>query len=228
MTHKILPAAGFVEFAQQWRGARPLRPWPLVREHQYRNWKLAPRLVRNTIWALQPRTGGRFAKEWTFEEISANEVEAMPSDQKIASSRFSPRPAGFFAYLLGCPVMKIHLYRLAHNGEPAGHFAIGVMRGQARLAGVWLKVASRTAWEAAYSLAQAAAFELEGAREFVAAGTAGLSEVGAIAAGLRIREHTPIYLLSKAGKATFHQEFQFQLADDDALFMDFGGPAYWT
>jgi len=228
MAHKILPAAGFVEFARQWRGARPLQPWPLVMEHQYRNWKLAPRLVRNTYWAVYPRTNNRFASDWQFEEISPSEIGSTKDYENVTSTRFSPRPSDFFCYLLRCPVMKMRIYRLTRNLKPAGHFAIGVVRGQARLAGVWLHDPNQTAWQAAFSLAHAASLHLEGVREFIAAGTAGTSEQGAVSAGLRIRTHTPVYLLNKGGNARLNGEFQFQLADDDALFMDLGGPNYWT
>lgn len=51
ITRSILPRCGFVEHVQVWRAARPLRPFAQIRTHQYRNYKLLPRLIRNWFWA---------------------------------------------------------------------------------------------------------------------------------------------------------------------------------
>ena len=71
MTCKALPAFGFIETARQWRGARPLRPLQQILQHQRRNWKLAPRLLRNSLWALAKTSGDGLDEGWKAEEISA-------------------------------------------------------------------------------------------------------------------------------------------------------------
>src|SRR3984893_13934269 len=75
MTRKVLPAFGFVEYARQWRGARPLRPFQQILKHQYRNWKLAPRLVRNFLWAL-PNASESVPEGWKAEEIGSGDVSS--------------------------------------------------------------------------------------------------------------------------------------------------------
>jgi hypothetical protein len=225
MTRKILPAFGFAEYTRQWRGARPLRPVKQILTHQNRNWKLAPRFFRNCWWAIPKQRGGGPGKGWTAEEIAPEEISREPHSQ---SACFSPRPSAFFEYLLRCPIARLHLYGIWEKREPQGHFAIGVLRGQARVAGVWLRDPSGEAWEAAFSLAQQAARRLVGACEIVAAGTEGASERGAARSGLRILGHTPVYLMNKKRTLNLPAEFQFQLSDDDGWFLDFGDYSYLT
>ena len=129
MTCKILPAYGFIEYARQWRGARPLRPFQQILTHQYRNWKLAPRLARNFRWALPKAGDSGLSGGWKFEQIGPGEVSEEFSSQSMADAHFSPRGPGFFEYLLRCPVMQVRLYRVQDQRGPMGHFAIGVLRG---------------------------------------------------------------------------------------------------
>src|SRR5258708_13141417 len=71
MTCTLLPAFGFVEYTRQWNAARPLRPLQQILNHQYRNWKLAPRLVRNFLLALPKASDGRLHEGWNSEGIVA-------------------------------------------------------------------------------------------------------------------------------------------------------------
>ena len=134
----------------------------------------------------------------------------------MAEASFSPRPPEFFEYLLRCPGMRTRLYGVQNKLGPKGHFAIGILRGQARVAGVWLRDPDRETWQAAFSLAQQAA-RRAGACEIVAAGTEGPSERLAIESGLHIVEHVPVFLLNKKGKLAVPPDFQYQLSDYDGL-----------
>ena len=100
---KITEAYGYVEYAQQWKGARPLRPLQQVLTHQYRNWKLAPRLVRNFLWSLPKPPKSNSYRGWKSEEITPAQVSEEFYSQSVADAHFSPRPAAFFEYLLRCP-----------------------------------------------------------------------------------------------------------------------------
>lgn len=227
MTRKILPAFGFAEYTRQWNGARLLHPLKQIRTHQRRNWKLAPRLVRNLVWTLRrsPRAGSD--ESWKSEEIGSSEVSEGFYSQSMCDAAFSPRPPAFFDYLLRCPAMQVRLYGIRHRLEPKGHFAVGVLRGQARIAGIWIRDPDPEGWRAAYSLAQQAAMRLEGAYEVVAAGTEGASEQGAVRSGLHIMRYAQVYLLNRKGKLRLPRDFQFQLCDDDAFFFDPGYASYW-
>jgi hypothetical protein len=225
---RITDAYGYVECARQWKGARPLRPFQQILKHQYRNWKLAPRLIRNFIWSLPKPSNSGLYQGWKSEEITPGDVSEEFYPQNMADACFSPRPPAFFEYLLRCPVMQMRLYGIRDDRGPRGHFAIGVLRGQARVAGVWLREPDCEAWQAAFSLAQQAAMRLDGAYEIMAAGTEGLSERCAARSGLHIMTHTPIYLLNKKKKLNLSPSFQFQLSDDHRFFLDSGDTSFLT
>ena len=227
-TCKLLPAFGFVECPTQWTGARPLRPVQQILTHQSRNWKLAPRLIRNYLWAMPKAPDGCAQKGWRSEEICPAEISDAFYSQGAAEAHFSPRPPAFFEYLLRCPVTQIRLYGIYDQRGPQGHFAIGVIRGQARVGGVWLRDPNSEAWQAAFSLAQNTARRLAGACEIVAVGTSGASEQAALRSGLHITGHTPVYLLNKKGKLALPADFQFQFSDNDGLFLDVGDSSYYT
>jgi hypothetical protein len=227
MTCRILPGFGFVECARQWKGARPLRPFQQIRRHQHRDWKLVPRFARNLVWSSRKPVDGLY-KGWQSDEISPADISRDLYSMSAADACFSPRPPAFFEYLLRCPAMPVRIYGIHHEREPKGHFAIGVLRGQARVAGVWVRDPNPEVWQAAFSLTQQTAERLEGACEIVAAGTEGPSERGAARSAWRILGHTPVYLLNKKGKFALQPGFQFQLSDDDAFFLDTGSSSYWT
>jgi hypothetical protein len=224
MTRKVLPAFGFVEYARVWRGAHPLRPLRQMLTHQTRNWKLVPRLARNTLQAMK---GATPHGNWTARSIEPKEIlQQIPIG--VADARFSPRPPEFFEYILRCPAGPVSLHGIFDGATPQGHFAMCVIRGQARIAGVWLREPTQDAWAAAYFLAQQGAQGLPEVNEIVAAGTEGLSGVGAEHAGFQVKQGPWVYLLDKKKKLSLSPEFQFQSSDDDEAFLDLGNPSYWT
>ena len=213
MTRKVLPAFGFVEIARAWSAARPLRPLRQALTHQHRNWKLAARFARNLIWSRAPRN--RPAAGWKAVDIEPRGISA------------GARSAEFFMYLLRCPTIKFSLHGIANSAGLQGHFVLGVVQGQARVAGVWLREASHEHWRIAYALAQQTARDLPDAAEIAARGSEGPSGSAAAESGLRVLDTAPVYLLNKSN-FTFPSNFQFQLADDDEAFLDTGKPAYYT
>lgn len=226
MTRKVLPAFGFVEVTRQWRGARPIRPVRQVLGHQTRGWRRAPRLVRNLAWSLEVPAVGSGA--WNAVAIEPAMLSNRFASVDASDASVSPRSSAFFDYLSRCPAVRIRTFRMTESGVDRGHFALGVLRGQARLAGVWLHEPDSHSWRAAFTLARHAARNLEGANEFVCAGTRGQSERAAEQAGLRVVGTAPVYLLNRKGKLALRDDFQFQLADNDGAFLDDGVVAYWT
>lgn len=228
MTQKVLPAFGFAALVQEWRGVRPLWPLRQALTHQTRDWKLLPRLLRNLAWAM-PRAGNP-KSGWSAVEISPRDISVELDRSQI----FGSRPAAFFEYLLRCPTARFSLYGIVEgsgrtqSGAQMGHFAIGVVRGQARVAGIWLPEPTQESRAAAYRLAQQAALRLKGVYEIVAAGTDDSSRQGAEQASFRIMQGPPVYVLDKKKKLPAPPELQFQLCDDDAAFLDTGAVSYWS
>jgi hypothetical protein len=226
MTRRVLPACGFTERAHAWRGARPLRPVRQILRHQSRNWKLAPRLVRNWTWSRAPKSV--LAPEWSVETIHPEALSEYARATRRPPSLFSARTPEFFEFYLRCPVGRVTLHQVRKGGAPQGHFLLLTLRGQARLAGMWLCEATPENWYATFLLAQRAAISFTDVDELVAAGTRGVSEEAAIAAGLRITGDVPVFLLGSSRRLSLPPDYQFQLCDDDEAFLDSGGPDYLT
>lgn len=224
MTRRVLPAIGFSERAQVWRGARPLRPLRQILSHQTRNWKLAPRLARNWIWSRSPVAPP--AANWTVEQIEPQHLVGNATEG--SPPRFSHRTKEFFEHYLKCPIGRMTLHQIRDASGPQGHFVLIVLHGQARLAGVWLRETTREAWRTTFLLAQQVAASFPDAYEFLAAGTRGESEQAAVEAGLRIVGDAPVFLLNQGRQLSLTSDYQFQLCDNDEAFLDIGGPDYVT
>jgi hypothetical protein len=224
MTRKVLPACGFTEVTHAWTGARPLRPFRQMLSHQAVNWKLVPRFVRNWVWASLPATRSNLGWQTVAIQPSDPPSGLIPVSQPC----FSVRPPAFFEYLLRCPSISYRLHGISNQHGLEGYFALGVLRGQARIGGVWLRRPCEEHWRLAYGLAQEAALRLEGAYEIVATGSMGPSGQAAVQAGLRIMRDTPVFLLNKKGKLALPRDFQFQMSDDDGAFLDLGRASYYT
>ncbi len=225
-TRKILPAFGFEKRKEMWRGARPIRPLGQALTHQTRNWKLPLRFLRNSFWASQPANSPY--TQWEAREIGSQEIAPEIYSAATAGTGFAPRPPSFFDYLLRCPEVPFRLYGIFEQGVAKGHFSIGLLRGQARLAGAWLIEPSPAAWAAAYSLATEAARAIPNANEILAAGCDQASLQGATRAGFRIVKGPDVSVLDEKKRLSLPADFQVQLCDDDAAFLDVGKPTYVT
>jgi hypothetical protein len=219
-TRQVLPAFGFVELTRTWIAARPLRPFRQILSHQHRNWKLGPRLIRNWSWSNSPAM--RASSGWKVAPLNPADISVT------ADSWFCPRNAAFFEYFLRCPVVQYRLYGIANESGPQGHFALGTLRGQARLSALSLRNAGLESLRNAYTLAQQTALGLTDAYEIAVSGTVGIGGNAAVEAGLRVIHTTPVYFFSQHGKFAFPENFQFQLSDDDAAFLDIGAVAFYT
>jgi hypothetical protein len=226
MTCKVLPAFGFVEYKRQWKGARPLRPVRQILTHQTRTWKLAPRLARNSF--LAAAKGLNPYKNWEAMEIQPERISDEDYVSRVVEASFTPRPPAFFEYLRRCPSARFSLYGIMADRELKGHFVISVLRGQARVAGVWLREPNRESWSAAFFLARQAALGLKGTNEVVVFGSESPSRTGAAQAGFRIMPGPVVYMLDKKKRLSLSPNFQFQLADGDLAFLDSGTSSYWT
>ena len=223
-TRRVLPALKFVEAVRVWTAARPLRPFRQALTHQAVNWKLPARFIRNWLWSTPPAED---TQGWSTRAIKPSDIR-WPSVSSAKQVLFSPRSPCFFEYLLRHPRIRWELHMLSNRDTVEGYFALGVVRGQARVAGVWLCNPNQEHWRIAYSLAQQAAVRVPEAYEIAAMGSMGPSGDAAAQSGMHIMRSTPVYLLNKTGRFILPNDFQFQMSDDDAAFLDIGRPCYFT
>jgi len=217
MTQSILPKFGFELVATALTFARPIRPWRQTLHHQNRNARLPLRLVRNLWWSRTPARAP--LPGWTATEAPALDLSGL-------AALTGERDASFFQYLERCPAADFLGFHVNHRGREAGYFALSVAGQQARVAGVWLEDADPERWRIAFLLAQDAALRLTGACELVARTTAEAAATGAERAGLRLRARTPVYLFRRDGGNKL--PLQFQIADNDSLFLGSGRAEFLT
>ena len=222
ITRELLPALGFKEISSTWSAARPIRPVRQLLTHQVRNWKLAARFVRNAWWSMSPPVA--IASGWDAAPLRAEDVPAPLTAASIGEARAMPRAGAFFEYVMRCPIGAYRLFGLSNRDGLQGCFLLGTVRGQARIGGIWLRDPSDEHWRIAYGLACRMALKTTGASEVAAAVSKGVSHDAAARAGLRVigRNPTPVVLISRRNAVSLHPDFQFQMADDDSLFMDLG------
>jgi hypothetical protein len=194
---KLLPALGFETVAHAWSAARPVRPVRQTLSHQFKNWKLPARFVRNLVWSLVPSPTP--LEEWSTTAVDIGDTEPV------------------FRYLALCPTTRIHVFGLEKRGEPQGHMALAIGWNQARILGVWLNRPSPEHFAAAYRLAQRQTRQFERVFEVSAVGSTAVSMNAARDAGLRIRASKPVYVKQMRGDVSLNQR-EFQLADTDAAF----------
>jgi hypothetical protein len=217
-TRQVLPAFGFKIAGQVWTAARPLRPLAQILSHPARNWRLAPRLVRNWYWSVTPRVRVRAG-------CAAAPVTAASLPEEAAG--FGDRPRAFFEYVLRCPGAGMRLYGLTSSAGGEGHMLMSFVQRQARIAGIWLRRPSAGNWRAAYVLAQTLAAASGDAAEIVTAGYSPLTAEAAARVGFRNRSHAPLFLFDKQG-CLDPAEIEFRMADNDFMFLNEGRPSYHT
>jgi hypothetical protein len=223
ITQRALPAFGFRQRTKAWRGVRSLSPLRQMFTHPSRNWKLMPRLARNSFWYLYPiiRT-----HNWNATAIQPAEIPEDLVSSFAKMKTFFPRQIAFFEYLFRCPGAKFQLYLVLEAGEPKGLLLLSMVRLQLRIAGIWLKHSSLEAWRSVYALAQKAAVRFSGVCEIIAQGTGDINRDAAVSSGLRISSGVPVYILDREEKIGELPEFQ--LCDDDSAFLDSGESSYWS
>lgn len=222
MAHKVLTGFGFVANAENWVGARPLRPLQQMRTHQFKDWRMPIRLVRNTFWSLVPALD--VPRPWS---VGAGMREFDGVERPCTATLQAARPQAFFEYLATCPTVRFRVFEIHRDGQVAGRIALSHVDGQARVAGVWLTEQTPENLRTAFLLAQEAALQVDTASELLVHGSAPEAEQAAVAAGVRIVKRKPILWLSKNPNLPV-RPFAFQMIDSDAMWLSDGTSGYMT
>jgi hypothetical protein len=168
--------------------ARPLRPLRHLAQSA-RSWRSLARLGRNLYWRLMP--GLPDAQRWSCRKARADEpvfTHAGP---------FVPilRTRAWFDYLLRCPAARTELVMLEDDGAVRGHAFLSQVDGSVRVADfVVATPASQAEKIAAFSALLRYITAQPESAEVVASSS--VSEMGEVflAAGLRARDSSPVYL----------------------------------
>jgi hypothetical protein len=205
MTESVLPKFGFRTAAEAVTWARPIRPFRQILHHQSRDVRLAARLMRNIWWSRMP----------------SRVVEAGTSAAETIAGAGETGERGelFFQYLGHCPATRTFSFDILDAGLKTGFIGLAIAGEQARVALIRLNDPSPENWRRAFCLAHAAALKHTGASELVARGATEAGAAGAELAGMRVRAKTPVFLFRKKEGGAADLRLQFQLCDNDAVFM---------
>jgi hypothetical protein len=211
MTLEVLPKFGFRVVGEACTWARPLRVLRQMLHHPRKDWRLAARFGRNFWWSRMPsRTARRCSSAVLAETGICNE-----------------RGKGFFQFLDMCPTARCLTFQIWRDGRQLGYFALMVVRSQARVAGVWLTEPSAENWRITFELAQDAALRHTEACEITARAFPEHTRIAAQAAGMRLRNRASVFLYRKSG-AQDGLALDFQMADNDAIFLADRAPSFLT
>ena len=224
-TLRILPALGFRPAREMRTYARPLRPLAQAVSHQYKNWKLPARVVRNWLWTrvpVPPRP-----RDWSSVEIGASQI---PPAAAGAQSGVLPmeRPAELFEYLSRCPVIQSKLFAVRDKGGMAGHFCLVFVPGVARIADAWIPSSRPADWAELYSLAIREAMRAPGACEIMTQSSLNCAWEGLEACGFRFTGKDTLMIYDPGNRLSGDVVPHFQLIDNDAVFLHSGRPFYAT
>jgi len=225
MTRSVIPRLGFEPRGSLRVFARVLRPWRQARtrpsEGPLRN---AARLARNTAWSrIAP---GPIAAGWR-----ATPVGRFDDDDYAAwlGEEIHVQPtAAFLNHWLRCPAAHLSGFEIVRGEESRGRLLLSRVRGQTRLAGLWLRSATLNDLQQAYRLATRAASQTHEANEMVAfASTA--AECRALAScGFRERDVRPLFVHDPAGRLPRDVPLVWNPINDDAAYVDDPANPYRT
>jgi hypothetical protein len=226
MTRAIMPKIGFRPFNTVWLGARPLRPILQARSHQFRNWKLPLRLVRNTLWSVWPRLPS--SNGWSARECPPSELPPDLWPRPFDSVAVCGRSAAQFEFLLACPAVRFTFYVLTREGKPAGYFCLASIHHQIRIVDLWTPRPDVSEWTAAYAMALRTAARIPGAAEAVAMSSLPVGQQALLRCGFRIQVTLPVMLYGSRQFLSAAESFHIQMADCDFGFVHGNGAEYRT
>lgn len=223
-TRKILPLLGFHSANDAITLARPVRPVRQVLTHQYRNWKLPLRLVRNMWWSLvspsHPPSG------WSCEKTLPQMIPESLWHNSTPGPLTRRRSPAQVAYFLSCPIARFELFLAKLDGEPRACFLLSFVPGQVRITDLWLTPETAEHYDEVYALAVKAAIADPSVAEVTARASTEVRIKALRRCGFRVVRRQPIMVRPLTMVPPEGLDCQF--IDNDAAFLNAGAPAYLT
>ena len=218
MTRAILPKIGFHPFNEMWFAARPLHPLLQCATHQFRNWKLPLRLVRNSVWRWWPPLPS--SENWAVVDCAPAAIPDHLWPRPAPGVTVCGRSAAQFEFLLACPVVQFSFHSLTRNGQVAGYFCLATVQRQVRIADLWIASPQGVEdWSAAYAAAFRRAGRIPGAAEVVTVSSLPAGQQALLRCGFRVYERTPVMMHGSAEFRAAHASFHLQMVDADFAFV---------
>jgi hypothetical protein len=153
---RLLPRMGFQQVQELLTYERVTRPVRRFLGAGSRTWRDLARLGRNAVRLWRP--GGTAARGWSARRVERfdESVEAVAPRPGLVSATVCYRNAAILNYFLLCPAARMEGYLLEREGLVGGYFVRAFVRGECRIAELWVASAEQADWAAAVALAGAA------------------------------------------------------------------------
>jgi hypothetical protein len=225
MTRSVIPRLGFEPRVSLRVFARVLRPWRQARTRPSAGpLRDAARLARNTVWSRMPL--GTIAAEWRATPLSRFEDDDYAAWQGEAI-HVQPT-AAFLNHWLRCPAAQLSGFEIVRGEESRGRLLLSRVRGQTRLAGLWLRTATLHDLQQAYRLATRAASLTPEASEVVAFASTATECRALVSCGFRERDVRPLFVHDPAGRLPRDVPLVWNPINDDAAYVDDPANPYRT
>jgi hypothetical protein len=212
---RVLPRMGFKQRQELTTYARVTRPLLHFLDTRGGSWRDFARLGRNGLRRLRPvhvPTRG-----WTARRVERfdTSMEAAAPTPGLVSATVCYRNAGILNYFLLCPAARMQGYLLEREGRVAGYFVRALIRGECRIAELWVASALEADWAAALVLAG----EVPGASQISLACGTKAAQRAAELAGFYAIARQPVYVKDRAGKLPGTLDANIGMLDTDAFYL---------
>jgi hypothetical protein len=228
-TLAMLPTLGFKAYGDAVGHVRILRPARHLSDASNRNWRLLPRFIRGTVWAVT--ASRRVEGAWTVTRLSPEDLAsaAIPLPRPTPSMAVLERSAALFRHELACPATPMTLHRVDDAaGRPRGYFLLAFAPGQARIADCWMDSDRPTDWRALIQLAVRIAAQDPRVAEVVTVSSDAAFSTRLAECGFHARTVRRVELRPAPGVSLPSARVRVQMIDDDSAFMHAGRPEFWA
>jgi hypothetical protein len=225
ITSRILPVVGFKKHGELCLFARPVRPLTQAMTACEKNWRLLPRLARNTAWCVTEPLA--VPPGWSAMPIEPEDVPERLWPQPSTATAVTSRDAGVFRFYVDSPSTRHTLWGLLRHAELIGYFCLSFAPHVARIADLWLPSTRVDDWCAAFKTAAVMAARDAGVCEISAWASTAIGKEALARAGFRLRDCAAVTISGGAG-ALHGRELHMQMLDCDASFLNGGEVSYLT
>jgi hypothetical protein len=210
---KVLPRLGFKPRQTLETYSKVTKPLAAFSRAQEKTWKDAARFGRDVLRLATPVKGD--ASGWSAERIDRFDERAVFPRPDVISATVCYRDPQILNYFLLCPVARMEAYLLRKAGKLIGYFLLAFLRGECRIAELWIDSPEADDWAAAYLVAA------EGrsvTRVSVACGTA-VQQTAAQRAGFYLTSRQPVYVKDPRSLLPAQFDAALGLLDTDAFYL---------
>ncbi len=157
------------------------------------------------------------AAGWSARRVERFDQNITPVLPKcgLVSGTVCYRDAEVLNYFLLCPAARMEGYLLEHAGQVSGYFVLANVRGECKIAELWVASAEERDWASAIAVAS----DGRGASQTSVACGAAVARQAAALAGFHVVTRQPVYVKDPKGKLPGTLDAAMGLLDWDGFYL---------